>query len=92
MERLNYARHRYTGQEIFFRGRWRPRDLDNWATWLLLPGIRRIGEPELWFQLRCTEGPEASSVLIALQETGVDSGDYQVHLADAKAVLRKARS
>lgn len=85
---LNYARHRYTGQTLFFRGYWRPRDVDCWATWLPLPGIRRIGEPELWFQLRCKGTPEARAALIALQETHTDNSDYQVHLADARTALR----
>lgn len=91
MRARNYAKHRFTGQILFFSGPWRPRDPDVWATWLPLPGIRRIGEDDLRYRLRCTEGHEARSLLIRLQETSTEDPDYAVHLADAN-VLLKARA
>lgn len=91
MRARNYARHRYTGQVLFFQGHWKPRDPDVWATWLPLPGLRRIGEPELHFRLRCTEGPTARSILIALQENNANTDEYACALQDASALFRLLR-
>src|SRR5262245_49084510 len=63
---LNYARHRWNGAVVFFRGFWRPRCPDDWASWMPVEGcprLRRIGETDLERGLRLVAGGHADRPL-----------------------------